>query len=116
MYGFGFRGDELSGDCDECTASMMRFGVQGQYHLTLSENIDPWFGLGIGYESVQAHSRTLQAGLAFGVHRDQSNELPLGHQLGSRCASQALVERANGQRVALVFKTAFRYARSARWN
>jgi hypothetical protein len=56
MYGFSFRGNELSGDCDECSASMMRFGVQGQYHLVPSENIDPWFGLGIGFARVQAHS------------------------------------------------------------
>jgi outer membrane protein W len=52
MYGFGIRGDELSGDCDGCSASMVRFGVQAQYHLSPAENIDPWFGLGIGYESV----------------------------------------------------------------
>lgn len=35
-----------------CSAHDIRVGVQGQYHVLPSEKIDPWFGLGIGYESL----------------------------------------------------------------
>jgi hypothetical protein len=34
----------------DCSASVMRFGLQGQYHLSPAESFDPWFGLGVGYE------------------------------------------------------------------
>jgi hypothetical protein len=43
----------------DCSASDLRFGVQGQYHLSPVETLDPWFGLGIGYESA---SMTAKAG------------------------------------------------------
>jgi outer membrane protein W len=37
-------------DCDDCSGNDMRFGVQGQYHISPAEKINPWLGLGIGYE------------------------------------------------------------------
>ena len=42
-------------NCDtgvSCSAHDLRIGVQGQYHIMPSESVDPWLGLGIGYESL----------------------------------------------------------------
>lgn len=54
QYGFGIVGSKMSDVCDagnvDCSVSDLRVGVQGQYHLSPSEKLDPWFGLGIGYE------------------------------------------------------------------
>lgn len=33
-----------------CSASDIRFGIQGQYHIMPAKSMDPWVGLGIGYE------------------------------------------------------------------
>jgi hypothetical protein len=53
QYGFGILGSELD-DCDiadaSCSASDIRLGVQGHFHLRPREQLDPWLGLGIGYE------------------------------------------------------------------
>jgi hypothetical protein len=46
-------------DCDDCSSHDIRFGVQGQYHLSPAESVDPWLGLGVGYEIISV-SRTLQ--------------------------------------------------------
>jgi outer membrane protein W len=35
-----------------CSAHDIRFGVQGQYHLGSGQAVDPWLGLGIGYETL----------------------------------------------------------------
>lgn len=54
QYGFGILGSQLSDACDanglSCSAHVLRFGVQGQYHLSPAEKLDPWFGVGLGYE------------------------------------------------------------------
>ncbi len=34
----------------DCSAYDVRFGLQGQYHLLPGRDINPWMGLGIGYE------------------------------------------------------------------
>jgi outer membrane protein W len=34
----------------DCSGSVIRFGLQGQYHLSRGQSLDPWFGLGVGYE------------------------------------------------------------------
>jgi outer membrane protein W len=51
QYGIGFMGDD---DCDkdgvDCSASVIRAGLQGQYHFSPMANINPWLGVGIGYE------------------------------------------------------------------
>ncbi len=53
QYGIGFIADCPSGA--SCSGSDMRFGLQGQYHLAGAEKkLDPWFGLGIGYEIASA--------------------------------------------------------------
>jgi hypothetical protein len=53
-YAGGFVGPKISNNCItnaiNCTASVMRVGLQGQIHLYPKEKLDPWFGLGIGYE------------------------------------------------------------------
>lgn len=36
----------------DCSASDIRVGLQGQYHLSPGESMNPWFGLGIGYEMI----------------------------------------------------------------
>lgn len=33
-----------------CSGSDIRVGLQGQYHLSPGESLNPWFGLGVGYE------------------------------------------------------------------
>jgi len=33
-----------------CSGSDLKFGVQGQYHISPTENINPWVGVGVGYE------------------------------------------------------------------
>ena len=50
----------------DCSASNLRLGVQGQYHLSPAEKLDPWFGLGIGYESMSM-KRTGVEGSASGL-------------------------------------------------
>ncbi len=54
QYGFGIVGGRLGDLCDassaDCGAHDVRLGVQLQYHLSPSEQIDPWLGAGIGYE------------------------------------------------------------------
>jgi outer membrane protein W len=54
QYGIGFAGSDIDDACDtdgvDCSFSVIRLGLQGQYHLSPAEKLDPWFGLGIGYE------------------------------------------------------------------
>ena len=38
--------------CTDCSSSQMRFGIEGQYHLMPAMSLDPWVGLGVGYELV----------------------------------------------------------------
>jgi len=54
---------QLKEDCPDgadCSASDIRFGLQGQYHLSPAESMDPWLGVGIGYE--MAKSKTSGGG------------------------------------------------------
>jgi hypothetical protein len=59
MYGFGF----LTGDerriCDanhvSCSASDLRVGAQIHYHIVPLGKIDPWVGIGFGYEWLTAN-------------------------------------------------------------
>jgi outer membrane protein W len=62
QYGIGFVGGDRKTECDQgssagvsCSVSNIRFGVQGQYHVSPTEGTDPWFGLGIGYEMAKFH-------------------------------------------------------------
>jgi len=52
LYGqYGFVSVKDSA-CDgmSCSGSDLKFGVQGQYHISPGENINPWVGVGVGYE------------------------------------------------------------------
>ena len=50
LYGqYGFISTK---DCDGCSAHDLRIGIQGQYHFTPEQSIDPWLGIGFGYESL----------------------------------------------------------------
>ncbi len=46
----GGAGEEGCPESADCSGSVVRIGLQGQYHLSRGESLDPWFGLGIGYE------------------------------------------------------------------
>jgi hypothetical protein len=60
MYGFGFAGDDISRSCDEvddfpgvsasCYTHDVRLGIQALYHFSPKKNLDPWLGVGLGYE------------------------------------------------------------------
>lgn len=60
QYGFtGVKFDTGGGDvCSQsgvsCSATDLRFGIEGQYHLMPATAFDPWVGLGVGYEIYHA--------------------------------------------------------------
>ena len=49
---FGDVGGELRRLCSGCSTRSFRIGVLSQVFLRPAERLDPWVGLGIGYESV----------------------------------------------------------------
>ena len=57
QYGFTSVKDCQSGA--SCSAHDLRIGIQGQYHFMPDQSVDPWLGLGFGYESL---SETTSAG------------------------------------------------------
>lgn len=50
QYGIGFNGSSLN-NCN-CSTNDVQYGIQAHYHLMPDQQIDPWVGLGIGYESL----------------------------------------------------------------
>jgi len=57
QYAFGLVGGKFGNVCERgsslgvtCSASDLRIGVQGQYHFLPMETVNPWVGLGVGYE------------------------------------------------------------------
>jgi outer membrane protein W len=56
-YGFGTLDAAVERDCDffgaTCSASTIRAGIQALYTLWPDSRIDPWVGLGFGYEWVR---------------------------------------------------------------
>lgn len=46
QYGFGVRGATASAACADCVSSLVRYGLQVQYHLRRPRSL--WVGLGIG--------------------------------------------------------------------
>ena len=56
QYGFAIISDDLAG-CDDsdlldvdCSGSDVRLGIQVHYHFMPRNKLDPWLGLGFGYE------------------------------------------------------------------
>jgi len=55
LYGIGRLSGDFSDECDafdlDCSASVMRLGIQGIYTMSqLSPTFAPWLGVGFGYE------------------------------------------------------------------
>ena len=54
QYGFGFIGNNFKMVCDQsgvsCSTHVIMFGVNAHYHFLPSEELDPWAGIGFGYE------------------------------------------------------------------
>lgn len=71
MYGFGLLGDEISSSCDQskalgidvsCGVSDLRLGIQGQFHIMPTQDVDPWVGVGLGYEWLSFSSEVSSGG------------------------------------------------------
>lgn len=54
QYGFGIVNDDRQDGCRNdnvnCSASDVRLGVMGRYHLPAISQLSPWLGFGVGYE------------------------------------------------------------------
>jgi outer membrane protein len=72
QYGFGFTKSKFKDSfgvpsAASTSASDIRFGAQAQYHLMPGQSMNPWFGLGFGYElgsvtaSLSGHEMTVSA-------------------------------------------------------
>lgn len=63
QYGVGL----LSEDCPDggsCSARQLRFGVNVAYHFQPTETLEPWVGLGVGYEVLDMNVSTGEGGLS----------------------------------------------------
>jgi hypothetical protein len=56
QFGVGKTGDGCQGNCDW---SDIRVGAQGQWRLNPDGSVDPWLGLGLGYEWLSYQTLTL---------------------------------------------------------
>ena len=58
QYGIGFVNTSKATGCSQngvsCSANDLMFGAQFHYHLMPDQTIDPWAGIGIGYEILSA--------------------------------------------------------------
>lgn len=54
QYGFAWVGGDIADLCDatnaDCSAHDIRLGIQAHYHFQPRQGLDPWIGLGFGYE------------------------------------------------------------------
>ena len=57
QYAFGGVAGSVKANCDQassagisCSASDIRFGIQVQYYPSRQKKVDPWIGVGFGYE------------------------------------------------------------------
>ncbi|MBI2390363.1 MAG: hypothetical protein HYV09_12305 [Deltaproteobacteria bacterium] len=62
QYGIGLMNDDK---CKDCSGSVMRFGVNAQYHIMPTQKFDPWVGVGVGYEIATLSSKTTVLGQTF---------------------------------------------------
>jgi len=66
-------GDPLGGGCPEgldCSAFGVRLGLQAQYRFAPGDSLDPWLGLGLGYEWIWSDLE----GEVFNIPVDASND------------------------------------------
>lgn len=73
QYGFGFLPEDSSESCDvegvSCSVTQLRFGLNLAYHFAPDATVNPWVGVGVGYETL-----TLKvSGEANGVSASASN-------------------------------------------
>lgn len=54
QYGLVSVADKACGSGADCSASDIRIGLQGQYHIMPDASFDPWVGLGVGYEMLKS--------------------------------------------------------------
>jgi hypothetical protein len=56
IYGFGVGAGQNNDTCSaidqECSASMVRFGLVAHWHFAPQAHWDPWIGAGLGYETI----------------------------------------------------------------
>lgn len=55
QYGFAWVGDDDANVCDSpvnasCSAHDIRLGIEAQFHFRPRQMLDPWIGLGLGFE------------------------------------------------------------------
>ncbi|NMO20320.1 outer membrane beta-barrel protein [Pyxidicoccus fallax] len=63
QYGIGQYGGEECPDEVNCSASQIRFGVDLAYHFAPSASINPWVGVGVGYERIAVNISSDVAGV-----------------------------------------------------
>lgn len=93
LYGFGFATSDEERMCDanhvDCSLHDLRLGAQIQYHVVPAGKLDPWLGLGFGYEWLTANG-TLASGVRSGsatlrgwefVHLQAGADWPVGEGL-----------------------------------
>lgn len=52
QYALAMLSDDACPSGADCAASVLRYGLEGQYHVRPRERFDPWVGLGLGLETV----------------------------------------------------------------
>jgi len=87
-YGFGINGSTFSDGCDadknasgadvSCSTSDMRLGIQYAYHLKPPGELDPWLGIGVGYEWLKASESAGGVSLSTTAHGWEFFNLQLG--------------------------------------
>lgn len=82
QYGFGVLGENVSNLCAdpsvECSLGSLRVGLQLHYHPLPRSLVDPWFGLGFGYEWLFFSLGTESAEIAGSVHGFELLQLQAG--------------------------------------
>src|SRR5215813_7565631 len=66
QYGFGLAPDACTATID-CSEHLIRFGLNAHYHFLPDGMIDPWVGLGAGYEIFSFHFSGTIPGLQFPI-------------------------------------------------
>jgi len=67
-------------DCGNCSGNDLRFGLQIQYHFVPDKKLDPWLGLGLGYEFLRAREHDAEGGhtASFSAHGFEFANLQAG--------------------------------------